>query len=120
MRQLLDRPINAPRPILSIPARPGDPAWPDANGNPASGRADGAADRWPDGRFPDARRRAQRFQFGVLVLRQRLNFHHQRAEVAADCRNVLTEIVHANLGLMLAGDQQQVFEPQRLDGFALA
>ena len=40
--------------------------------------------------------------------------------MAADCRNVLTEIVHANLGLMLAGDQQQVFEPQRLDGFALA
>ncbi|MNJ47018.1 hypothetical protein D3C77_421630 [compost metagenome] len=63
---------------------------------------------------------AQGFQLGVFGLGQRLHLHRQGAEVAADPRQVLTKVVHAHLGLVLAGHQQHAVEAARLEGQALA
>ncbi|MNY10106.1 hypothetical protein D3C86_1430630 [compost metagenome] len=63
---------------------------------------------------------AQGFQLGVFGLGQRLHLHRQGAEVAADPRQLLTKVVHAHLGLVLAGHQQHAVEAARLEGQALA
>ncbi|MNL50784.1 hypothetical protein D3C87_1738280 [compost metagenome] len=62
----------------------------------------------------------QRFQFGILFLRQRLNLHHQRTEMAADRRNMLAKVIHADLGLVFTGDQQQMLKTQSFNRQTLA
>ena len=62
----------------------------------------------------------QGFQLGILVGRQRLYLHMQRGKLAADCRQVLAEIIHSHLALMLTGYQQQMLKTQVADRGALA
>ena len=62
----------------------------------------------------------ERFQFGILRLRERLHFHLQRRKLAANRRKVTAEIVHAHFILVLTRDQQQVFKPERFNGGAFA
>ncbi|MNS95129.1 hypothetical protein D3C72_1293730 [compost metagenome] len=62
----------------------------------------------------------QGLELGVFGLRQGLHLHRQGAEVAADPRQMLAKVVHAHLGLVLAGHQQHAVEAARLEGQALA
>ena len=53
---------------------------------------------------------AEGFQLGVLFHRQRLDFHMQRGELAANRGQMLAKVVHADFALMLAGHQQQMLK----------
>ena len=47
----------------------------------------------------------QGFQLRILFGRQRLYLHMQRGKLATDSWQMLAEIIHSYLALMLAGDQ---------------